>query len=46
MVNDETAKKLLYFYSGIPHGIYSAEDPAQLQVQGTVNDAENELIYL
>ena len=46
MVNDESAKKLLYQLSGIPHGIYSAEDPAQLEVQGSSNDAEAKVIFL
>ena len=36
MVNDENAKKILYFYENVPFGVYSAEDFSLLEVFGTL----------
>ena len=45
MSNDETAKKILYFYENMPFGVYSA-DSSLLEVFGTVDDAPAQSIML
>ena len=45
MSNDETAKKILYFYENMPFGVYSA-DSSLLEVFGTVDDAPSQAIVL
>ena len=42
MVNDENAKKILYFYENVPFGVYSAEDFSLLEVFGGLSDAPSQ----